>query len=155
MTAFHRTCVPFEKKKNRTFRPHTFSNFTNIENNLDYVTLSHSVDIHYVYLSHPVHKVYVYLSTSLNLSLMILSCLLLVGEVVAYIQEQAGSRVGKKHKMDRGTSTEGLKPQNNIRTLFLSQFCRVQIFWRSFRNIKIVLRLSFLFQCLLTKTQLW
>ena len=40
------------------------SNFTKIENNPDFMYLSHSVHIHYVYLSHSVHIVYVYLSTS-------------------------------------------------------------------------------------------
>ena len=54
-----------ESKKNRTFRPHTFSNFTNIENNLDYVYLSHPFHIHSVYLSHSFHIVDVYLNTSL------------------------------------------------------------------------------------------
>ena len=53
-----------KSKKNRTFRPHTFSNFTNIENNLDYVYLSHPFHIHYVYSSHSFHIVDVYLSTS-------------------------------------------------------------------------------------------
>ena len=51
-----------KSKKNRTFRPHTPSNFTKIENNLYYVYLNHSVHIHYVYLSHSVHGVHVYLT---------------------------------------------------------------------------------------------
>ena len=60
----------YESKKNRTFRPHTFRNLKKIENNLDYVYLSHSVHIVYVYLSHSIHIVYVYKSTSLIVSFL-------------------------------------------------------------------------------------
>ena len=63
--------------------------------------------------------------------------------------------MGKKHKMDRGAPTEGLKPENNIRKSYplFSILQNTNICRYRFQKYNVLISLSL--KCLPTKTQLW